>query len=144
MMQRRWRHVCVGISVMLVVLAGCTQEQQNKLSRSIQNWTGTEGVLDVFSDGKLLYRIIHIDKISTATSTSMGTGGIARPYRFGYGVMDVNFNYKKDPGEKRMYFELSDYSTPYLFYENPLSHIPGRDEDIGEEMISDEQKSGDS
>lgn len=26
--------------------ASCTQEQQNKISRDIQNWTGTNGVLD--------------------------------------------------------------------------------------------------
>ena len=24
------------------------------------------------------------------------------------------------PGEKKIYFEVSDYSTPYVFYENPL------------------------
>jgi hypothetical protein len=24
-----------------------------------------------------------------------------------------------DPGEKKVYFEFSDYSTSYIFYENP-------------------------
>ena len=31
------------------LLAACTQEQQNKISRDIQNWTGTNGVLEVYA-----------------------------------------------------------------------------------------------
>jgi hypothetical protein len=42
-----------------------------------------------------------------------------RPYRFGYGVLDENFNGIKDTNEKKVYFEFSDYSTSYIFYENP-------------------------
>ncbi len=101
----------------VLALAGCTQEAQNKLGRAIQNYTGTNGVLDVFAGDKLVKRFIDIDKISTATSTS--GGDVPRPYRFGYGVLDENQNYKKDSGEKRVYFEFSDYSTSYIFYENP-------------------------
>ena len=99
------------------LLASCTQEQQNTLSRTIQNWTGTNGVLDVMSEGKVMYRIIGIDKLSTAQAT---TGSGPRPYRFGYGVLDVNKNYVKDVGERETYFEISDYGTSYFFYENPL------------------------
>jgi hypothetical protein len=32
---------------------------------------------------------------------------------------DANLNGTKDPGEKKVYFEVSDYSTSYVFYENP-------------------------
>ena len=99
-------------------LWGCTQEQQNKLSRGIQNWTGTNGVLDVLSEGKVMYRFIKIDKLSTATAT--GDSGTSRDYRFGYGVFDTNFDYKQDPGEKKVYFEVSSFSTSYVFYENPM------------------------
>ena len=106
------------ISSLALCSAGCTQEIQNKISRSIQNWTGTNGVLDVMSDGKVMYRFIQIDKMSTASAT--GGGGSSRPYRFGYGVFDQNLNYKKDPEEKKVYFEISDYSTSYVFYENPF------------------------
>jgi len=96
-------------------LAGCTQETQNSLSRSIQNWTGTNGVLDVYAGEKLVKRFIKIDKLSTA----YGTGdGKPRPYRYGYGYDDKNFNFKRDPGENKEYFEFSDYSTSYIFYEN--------------------------
>jgi hypothetical protein len=64
----------------------------------------------------LVRRFIKIDKISTAYGTKDQK---PRPYRFGYGVMDKNFNYQKDSGEKKVYFEFSDYSTSYIFYENP-------------------------
>jgi hypothetical protein len=39
-----------------VLLAGCTQEQQNKISRDIQNWTGTNGVLEIYAGDKLARR----------------------------------------------------------------------------------------
>ncbi len=98
-----------------VLFTGCTQETQNKFGRSIQNWTGTNGVLDVYAGEKLVKRFIKVDKLSTAIATQTNE---ARPYRFGYGVMDENFNLKVDDGEKKVYFEISDYSTSYVFYEN--------------------------
>ncbi len=108
-----------ALILFLGVMTSCTQEQQNQISRGIQNWTGTNGVLDVFSDGKVLYRFIGIDKLTTASAT--GDKETARAYRYGYGVMDLNLNYKQDADEKKVYFEISDYSTPYLFYENPTN-----------------------
>jgi len=96
--------------------AGCTQETQNKIGRSIQNWTGTNGVLDIYAGEKLVNRFIKIDKLSTAYGTSDRE---PRSYRYGYGYMDANFNLTVDPGEKKVYFEFSDYSTSYIFYENP-------------------------
>ena len=107
-----------GLLFIAFLLGSCTQEVQNKISRSIQNWTGTNGVLDVMSEGKVMYRFIHIDKLTTATATG---GGNSRPYRFGYGTLDKNQNYRADPGEKKVYFEISDYGTSYIFYENPSS-----------------------
>jgi hypothetical protein len=95
---------------------GCTQETQNRFGRAVQNWTGTNGVLEIYSGDKLVRRFIQIDKMSTATGTSSGT---ERPYRFGYGVLDANLNGEKDPDEKKVYFEVSDYSTPYVFFESP-------------------------
>ena len=100
----------------LLALAGCTQEQQNKLGREIQNWTGTNGVLEVYAGEKLVRRFIKIDKLTTAMGTDDNK---PRPYRYGYGVLDENFNMQADPGEKKVYFEISDYSTSYVFFENP-------------------------
>lgn len=117
---KRFQKVAMMASVgaLLSLTAGCTQETQNTIGRAIQNWTGTDGVLDIYAGDKLVMRFIKIDKISTAVATSGNTE--ARSYRFGYGVLDANQNYQADPGEKKMYFEFSDYSTPYIFYENPL------------------------
>lgn len=102
--------------VVAFMLSACTQETQNKLGRSIQNWTGTNGVLDIYMGEKLVQRFIKIDKLSTAEATQ---GDTSRNYRYGYGYMDTNFNYKVDEGEKKLYFEISDYATPYIFYDNP-------------------------
>jgi hypothetical protein len=96
-------------------LVGCTQERQNQLKREIQNWTGTNGVLEVYAGDKLVRRFLKIDKLSTALGTD---DRVARAYRFGYGVLDGNLNGVADDGEKRVYFEVSDFST-YVFFENP-------------------------
>ena len=100
----------------IFLTASCSQESQNRFGRGLQNWTGTNGVLEVYSGGKLMRRIINIDKLTTAVATK---GSTARPYRYGYGVIDINENFKQDKGENKIYFEISDYSTNYLFFENP-------------------------
>ena len=105
--------VALGLCAALV---SCTQEQQNKIQRDIQNWTGTNGVLEIYAGDKLVRRFVKIDKLSTALGTDDNR---PRPYRFGYGVLDENFNMVADAGEKRVYFEISDYATHYVFFENP-------------------------
>lgn len=104
------------ILILFISLLGCTQETQNKIGRSIQNWTGTDGVLDIYAGEKLVNRFIEVDKLSTAYGTSDDK---PRPYRFGYGIADRNFNLKADEGERKVYFEFSDYSTSYIFYQSP-------------------------
>jgi hypothetical protein len=100
----------------IFLLASCTQEQQNKISRDIQNWTGTNGVLEFYAGDKVVRRFMKIDKLSTAMGTQ---DNLPRPYRFGYGVMDENLNFIADANEKKVYFEISDYASNYLFFENP-------------------------
>ena len=102
----------------IVFLNACTQESQNKIGRAVQNWTGTNGVLEIYAGNALVKRFLEIDKLTTASSTGQGESQ-SRPYRFGYGVMDENLNGKKDVNEKKVYFEFSDYSTSYVFYESP-------------------------
>ncbi|MBB5348248.1 hypothetical protein JWG42_05265 [Desulfoprunum benzoelyticum] len=109
------KYFCV-IAVVLLGCAACTQETQNKFGRAVQNWTGTDGVLEVYAGDKLVKRFLKIDKLSTAAATD-GKG--ERPYRFGYGILDDNLNGAVDPGEKKVYFEFSDYSTSYIFFEKP-------------------------
>ena len=98
-----------------LALVSCTQEQQNKISRDIQNWTGTNGVLEIYAGDKLARRFLAIDKMSTALGTDDGK---PRAYRYGYGVLDENQNMVADPGEKKVYFEISDY-TNAVFFESP-------------------------
>ncbi len=102
--------------LVLLTLASCTQEQQNKISRDIQNYTGTNGVLEIYAGDKVVRRFLKIDKISTALGTDDGK---PRAYRYGYGVLDENLNMIADTGEKKVYFEISDYATNYVFFENP-------------------------
>lgn len=109
------RFYCLIIAVLLVC-GGCTQETQNKLGRAMQNWTGTNGILEVYAGDKLVKRFMKIDKLTTASSTDSNKD---RPYRFGYGILDENLNGVADSDEKKVYFEFSDYSTSYIFYESP-------------------------
>lgn len=96
-------------------LAACTQEIPNEIGRAVQHRTETNRVLEIYAGPQLIKRFTEIGKLSTATGTK---DGLPRPYRFGYGVLDENLNGKRDAGEKEVYFEISDYSTPYVFYEH--------------------------
>lgn len=107
----------LALSTIILLIGGCTKEAQNNLGREIQNWTGTNGVLDVYAGDKLVNRFIQINKLTTAHGTVDRAN--PRPYRFGYGYFDRNQNWQVDSGEKKVYFEFSDYSTNYIFYENP-------------------------
>jgi hypothetical protein len=100
----------------VMVLSACTQEQQNKFSRDIQNWTGTNGVLEIYAGDKVARRFLNIDKLSTAMGTEDNK---PRPYRYGYGVLDENLNMQADANEKKVYFEISDYASNYIFFESP-------------------------
>lgn len=105
----------VVLAAAAALLAGCTQERQNQIRREIQNWTGTDGVLEIYAGPQVVRRFLKIDKLSTA----LGTDDAApRAYRFGYGVLDENLNGQVDPGEKRVYFEVGAFAT-YVFFENP-------------------------
>ena len=108
--------ICILGIATAIALAGCTQETQNQIGRSIQNWTGTNGTLEIYAGEKLVRRFIHIDKLSTAYGTESSD---ARPYRFGYGVLDANLDGAKSDGEKRVYFEFSDYASNYVFFDTP-------------------------
>lgn len=110
------RPAIATLAVAAAALASCTQETQNEIGRTVRNWTGTNGILEVYAGDKLVKRFMKIDKLTTATGTKADE---SRPYRFGYGVLDSDLDGQPDPGGKQIYFEISDYSTSYVFYENP-------------------------
>jgi hypothetical protein len=109
------RYIIISALAATLLLASCTQEQQNKLGRDVQNWTGTNGVLEVYAGDKVVRRWLKVDKLSTALGTDDNR---PRAYRFGYGVLDENLNFTVDTTEKKVYFEVSDFSH-YVFFENP-------------------------
>jgi hypothetical protein len=110
------RAIAITAAGVAAAFAGCTQETQNEIGRAVRNWTGTNGILEVYAGDKLVKRFMKIDKLTTATGTKSDE---PRPYRFGYGVLDADFDGTPDPGGKQIYFEFSDYSTSYIFYESP-------------------------
>jgi hypothetical protein len=69
----------------------------------------------VYAGDKLVRRFIKVDKLSTAMGTDDGK---PRAYRYGYGVLDENLNMVADSGEKKVYFEIRDYSN-IVFFESP-------------------------
>ena len=87
------KKVLILVSVLFLTLffSAC-EEKQNKINRYVQNWTGVNGVLEMYAGEKLVKRFISIDKLSTAIATD---GKDARPYRYGYGFLDENLNSKK-------------------------------------------------
>jgi hypothetical protein len=105
------------LSVILAAVAapGCTQEQRNRFGRGVQNWTGSDGVLEVYAGEKLVRRFLKVEKLSTALGTDDGR---PRDYRYGFGVLDENLNMVADPTEKKVYFEISSH-TNMVFFENP-------------------------
>ena len=108
------RIVLMTAAALLAV--GCTQERQNEIRRGIQNWTGTNGVLEIYAGDKLVRRFMKVDKLSTAYGTDDNQ---PRNYRYGYGVLDENLNFIADPDEKRVYFEISNQGLNYVFFESP-------------------------
>ena len=104
------------LTLAALLAAGCTQERQNEIRRGIQNWTGTNGVLEIYAGDKLVRRFLKVDKLSTAYGTEDGQ---ARNYRYGYGVLDENLNFIADADEKRVYFEISNQGLNYVFFESP-------------------------
>ena len=113
-MKIRFEHLLGTLGVL--VFSACTQEQRNRFGRDVQNWTGSDGVLEVYAGEKLVRRFLKVEKLSTAMGTDDGR---PRDYRYGFGILDENLNMLPDPTEKKVYFEISDYASNYVFFENP-------------------------
>ncbi len=107
----------IGILLAITLLLSGCEEKQNKINRYFQNWTGVNGIIEIYAGEKLVKRFMKIDKLSTAVATE---GNNVRSYRYGYGYLDENQNFKVDENERKVYFEVSDYST-YVFFENPTT-----------------------
>ncbi len=116
------RYTIISALAATLLLASCTQEQQNKLGRDIQNWTGTNGVMEVYSGDKVVRRWLKVDKLSTALGTDDGK---PRAYRFGYGVLDENLNFTVDADGEEGVFR-SQRLQPLRVLREPAIRLPGR------------------
>ena len=73
----------LALGAALAASAACTQETQNELGRSIQNWTGTDGVLEEgVRRGELPKRLPVAAVVQLLVATSYGLSwshGISTP-----------------------------------------------------------------
>ena len=92
-------------------------ERLNIIGRTVETTFGLDnGVVEVYSEGKLIKRFLKVEKLTTAYGTYKNE---VRPYRFGYGYLDKNLDGILNRDEKKMgkvYFEIPIYST-YIFFD---------------------------
>ncbi len=92
-------------------------ERLNIIGRTVETTFGLDnGVVEIYSEGKLIKRFLKVEKLTTAYGTYKNE---VRPYRFGYGYIDKNLDGILNRNEKRLgkvYFEIPVYST-YIYYD---------------------------
>ena len=51
--------VKLSLTILVAIsISACTQEAQNKFGRAMQNWTGTNGVLEIYAGERLVKRFM--------------------------------------------------------------------------------------
>lgn len=119
--------LAITIIAILIIRYFFTPEQQNLTLRTLDKITGFKnGQIEVRSlSGSITYRIFQVDKFTT----TLKDGTTLRPYRFGYGYIDLNLNDVLDDEEKvlgRSYFEIPNTSD-YVFFERKYPHTQARE-----------------
>lgn len=75
----------VFLAVLLLGLAGCRNETQNQIRRSIQDFTNTRMYITVLSyDGDVVFEGIVDGKVTRASSSLDGGAGAAGAYIYWY------------------------------------------------------------
>ena len=114
--------ITVGLFVVLIGLFFVYRllfapERINLIGRTIETTFGFDnGVVKVYSCGKLVAQFLKVEKLTTAKGTYEKS---TRPYRFGYGYIDINLNGMLEKEEKKLgksYFEIPVY-TDYIYYD---------------------------
>ncbi len=82
----RKRVVLVLLVALAVLLAGCRNETQNRIRRSIQDFTATRMYITIYSyDGKPVFSSVVDGKVTRSGTASEGSGGEAQgAYIFWY------------------------------------------------------------
>lgn len=79
------------------------------------DWTGKNGVVEIFDGDHLAQRYLGICELSTVIRVKKDMRTVCRA---GRGYLDANLNFRVDPGEKKVYFQISEF-TNYIFFEQP-------------------------
>jgi len=82
--------IIIGIGLFWVYRLLFSPERLNILGRTIETTIGFDnGVVEFYSCGKLIKRFLKVEKLTTAKGTNEKQ---TRPYRFGFGYIDINLD----------------------------------------------------
>ncbi len=119
------RNVLIAIGVLLLIGLGLffayriffAPERINIISRTIETTLGFDnGVVEFYSGGVLVKRFLKVEKLTTAKGTYEKA---TRPYRFGFGYIDLNLDGVLNKNEKKLgkvYFEIPS-PRDYVYYD---------------------------
>ncbi|SNZ09918.1 hypothetical protein SAMN06265182_1663 [Persephonella hydrogeniphila] len=109
--------IVVGIGLFYVYRLFFSPERINILGRTIETTLGFEnGIVEFYSCGKLIKRFLKVEKLTTAKGTYEKQ---TRPYRFGFGYIDINLDGILNKNEKekgKVYFEIPS-QRDYIYYD---------------------------
>ncbi|WP_457639116.1 hypothetical protein [Persephonella sp.] len=109
--------VVLGIGVFWIYRILFSPERMNIIGRTIETTIGFDnGVVEFYSGGVLVKRFLKVEKLTTATGTYQKQ---TRPYRFGYGYIDINLDGVLNRNEKelgKVYFEIPS-PRDYIYYD---------------------------
>jgi len=107
----------VAIVIFLIYRWIFSPERMNIIGRTVETTFGFKnGVVEFYSCGKLVKRFLKVEKLTTAKGTYEKS---TRPYRFGYGYIDLNLDGILNKNEKKLgkvYFEIPSYRD-YIYYD---------------------------
>jgi hypothetical protein len=107
----------LGVLIFYIYRLLFSPERLNLIGRTIETTLGFDnGIVEIYSEGKLIKRFLKVEKLTTAKGTYEKT---TRPYRFGYGYLDKNLDGVINRDEKEMgkvYFEIPIF-IDYIFYD---------------------------
>ncbi len=119
------RNILIVLGFIIVIFFGLfvayrlffAPERLNIIGRTIETTLGFDnGVVEFYSCGKLVKRFLKVEKLTTARGTYENK---VRPYRFGYGYLDLNLDGVLNKNEKKLgkvYFEIPSYGD-YVYYD---------------------------
>ncbi len=107
----------LGVVLFFVYRIVFAPERINIIGRTIETTFGFKnGVVEFYSGGVLVKRFLKVEKLTTAKGTYEKA---TRPYRFGFGYIDLNLDGVLNKNEKKLgkvYFEIPS-PRDYVYYD---------------------------